>query len=52
MGSDKRERRPKRSVDEDTKGEIIQTYLEEGAFATEKKYNKGKVLGLGRNSSS
>ena len=35
----KRMPRPRRSVDEDTKGEIIQTYLEEGAFATEKKYN-------------
>ena len=35
----KRVPRPRRSVDEDTKGEIIQTYLEEGAFATEKKYN-------------
>ena len=35
----KRAPRPRRSVDEDKKGEIIQTYLEEGAFATEKKYN-------------
>ena len=26
-------------MDEDTNGEIIQMYLEEGAFATEKKYN-------------
>ena len=38
-GSVRKERVPRRPLDEDRKGEIIQTYLTEGAFACEKKYD-------------
>ena len=38
-GSVKKDSEPRKPIDENQKGEIIETYMKEGAFACEKKYN-------------